>query len=280
MQLSAPAKINLSFRIVGKRPDGFHQIESLMSPISLADRLSFRLLENSTAVEFICDDASLPAGPGNLVVRAAQAFLAASGRQVGVSIELEKRIPHGAGLGGGSSDAATALLGLNQLLDAKFSNEQLMQIGAEIGSDVPFFIVQSAANCRGRGEEVATTILPRALRLLLVKPQFGVPTPAAYSRWSASRELPDLDYGPQEFGGITFCNDLERPVFEKYVFLAEIKSWLRQQPEVAVALLSGSGSTVFAVLRDGLEDTGLATRIQAELDPSLWTCAATTTAPV
>lgn len=276
MQLWAPAKINLSFKIIGRRPDGFHEIETLMAPISLRDRLSFAREKGPLGVRFQCDDRSLPTGGDNLVVRAAELFLKVTGVSAQLSIVLEKQIPHGAGLGGGSSDAATTLLGLNELLDANLRKHELLALAAQLGSDVPFFIVRSAARCSGRGETVKPTQLPQPFPLLLLKPEFGVATPAAYSRWKDSRELPEVDYSEQNFGGVNFVNDLERPVFEKHLFLAETKEWLRRQPEVAAALLSGSGSTVFAVLKDAAAANDLATRARAELDSRLWTCVATT----
>ncbi len=168
------------------------------------------------------------------------------------------------------------LLGLNQLLNAELKREALAKVAAEIGSDVPFFVYQSAAFCRGRGELVTPTTLRKAIPLLLLKPPFGVPTPWAYSRWKDSKELPGVTYAPQTFDGIEFVNDLERPVFEKHVFLARMKMWLLAQQDVAAALLSGSGSTVFAVLGDRSAADELAGRAKAELDPDLWTCACET----
>ena len=112
--------------------------------------------------------------------------------------------------------------------------------------------------------------------LLLLKPQFGVPTPWAYSRWGSAKEIPGVDYQQQDHEGHSFINELERPVFEKFVFLARVKNWLLDQREVVVALMSGSGSTVFAVLHNP-EDAGpLISRAKQELDPNLWTCACTT----
>jgi 4-diphosphocytidyl-2-C-methyl-D-erythritol kinase len=273
MQLSAPAKVNLSFEIKGRRADGFHEIETLMAPISLADRLTIERAGDDGQIDFSCDDPSLPAGENNLVVRAAKLFRERAGVKAGVTIALEKKIPHGAGLGGGSSDAASTLLGLNELFDVRLPESELMELAAQLGSDVPFFIARSAAICRGRGELVAPVPLHAKLDLLLLKPDFGVPTPWAYGRWKDSRELPGTDYSPQEFSGIKFVNDLERPVFEKFVFLARLKTWLREQSEVAVALLSGSGSTVFAVLRERANSGGLADRARKEMDANLWTCA-------
>lgn len=272
MQLSAPAKINLSFRIKDRRTDGFHEIETLMAPISLADRISIEKAGEDGEIRFTCDDPSLPAGNDNLVVRAAKLFRQRANITSGITIALEKKIPHGAGLGGGSSDAASTLLGLNELFAAGLQQEELLKLAAQLGSDVPFFVVRSAAVCRGRGEIVTPTSLPTKFHLLLLKPDFAVPTPWAYGRWKESKELPGVDYSPQELNGIQFANDLERPVFEKFVLLAHLKGWLGQQPEVAVALMSGSGSTVFAVLREGAVGEALATRVHAKIDATLWTC--------
>jgi 4-diphosphocytidyl-2-C-methyl-D-erythritol kinase len=271
MQLWAPAKINLSFRIKGRRADGFHEIETLMVPISLADRITIERPGSEGEICFSCDDPSLPAGDDNLVVRAAKLFRRQTNFPGGITISLEKKIPHGAGLGGGSSDAASTLLALNELFGGGLGQEELLNLAAELGSDVPFFIVRSAAVCRSRGEIVTPISLDAKFQLILLKPDFGVPTSWAYSKWKDSRGLPDVDYATQEFNGVQFVNDLERPVFEKFVLLAHLKAWLRQQPEVAVALMSGSGSTVFAVLRDGETGEELAARARNQIDPTLWT---------
>lgn len=279
MQLFAPAKINLRFRILRRREDGFHEIETLMAPISLGDELIISPNDKGSGLEFICDDLSLPNDENNLVVRAARSFFAEVKAEPRVRIELLKRIPHGAGLGGGSSDAASTLLGLNELHGTPLTRARLTRLAAGIGSDVPFFILQSAAECRGRGEIVTPVAALPAWPLLLLKPEFGVPTSWAYGRWRDSKELPGIDYAPQSLGELKMENDLERPVFEKYVFIAQMKKWLRAQPEVTAALLSGSGSTLFAVLRDAAAAEKLAGRARSELDPLLWTCAARVVIP-
>ncbi|MEO5754077.1 MAG: 4-(cytidine 5'-diphospho)-2-C-methyl-D-erythritol kinase [Chthoniobacterales bacterium] len=271
MQLFAPAKINLSFKILRRREDGFHEIETLMAPISLEDELTVE--PNEAGLVFSSDDPTLPAGDDNLVVRAARAFFAEIKAESRVSIGLRKRIPHGAGLGGGSSDAASTLLGLNALHDHQLDLVCLTKIAAGIGSDVPFFFAQRPAICRGRGEIVDPEDGLPELSLLLLKPEFGVPTPWAYQRWSDSKELPGVNYAPQKLGDLELWNDLESPVFEKYVFLAQMKGWLREQPEVQAALLSGSGSTMFAVLRDAAAARAIADRAREELDPLLWSFA-------
>jgi 4-diphosphocytidyl-2-C-methyl-D-erythritol kinase len=274
MQLFAPAKINLSFRVLRRRKDGFHEIDTLMAPISLRDELTIEPNETETGLAFSSDDPSLPPGEENLVVRAARAFFAEIKAEPRVRIELRKEIPHGAGLGGGSSDAASTLLGLQELHGRPLSGAGLTNLAAGIGSDVPFFLARSAAICRGRGEIVEPVGSLPELSLLLLKPEFGVPTPWAYGRWHEARALPDVDYAAQRIGELTLQNDLERPVYEKHLFLARMKVWLLEQPEVAAALLSGSGSTLFAVLRDGVRAEPLADRARAELDPALWSRAA------
>jgi 4-diphosphocytidyl-2-C-methyl-D-erythritol kinase len=223
-------------------------------------------------IAFRCDDLSVPKGEENLVVRAAKIFFEETQISSGISIVLKKTIPHGAGLGGGSSDAASTLLALNKLFDTNLPREALARMAEMIGSDVPFFIFQSAAVCKGRGELVSPARLREPLSVLLLKPEFGVPTQWAYSRWRDSREIPGVSYGAQAFAQESFVNDLERPVFEKFAFLAQLKMWLLKQPEVGAALMSGSGSTVFAVLRSNANADLLAKRAKSELDPELWTC--------
>jgi 4-diphosphocytidyl-2-C-methyl-D-erythritol kinase len=274
MQILAPAKINLSLKILGRQSNGFHEIETLIAPISLSDELNIE--KQGKRIDFRCDDPSVPAGDDNLVVRAANAFLQQTKLKGGVSIELKKKIPHGAGLGGGSSDAAATLLALDWIFETHLSQRDLAEIGSTIGSDVPFFIFRSAAFCKGRGETVVPVKLPRPLSILLLKPHFGVATKWAYSRWQDSKELSGINYSPQQFLDRTFVNDLERPVFEKFLFLAELKMWLLKQPEVGAALMSGSGSTVFAVMRENANADAVGKRACNELDRKIWWCACTT----
>ena len=269
MQVMAPAKINLSLRVLGRRSDGFHEIETFIAPISLCDEIKIDQRSGKQEIAFRCDDPSVPKGEDNIVVRAANTFFEETKITSGISIVLKKAIPHGAGLGGGSSDAASTLLALNELFETNLPREALAKMAELIGSDVPFFIFQSAAVCKGRGELVSPTRLREQLSVLLLKPEFGVPTQWAYCSWRDSREIPGVSYGAQQFTQQSFVNDLERPVFEKFVFLAELKMWLLMQPEVGAALMSGSGSTVFAVIRDNTDVDRLATRAKAELDPEL-----------
>ncbi len=271
IELFAPAKINLTLEVKRRREDGFHEIESLLVPIALCDRLEIAR-QAAEGIVLACDDPTLPTGEENLVVRAANLFCNSLHVPPNLRIALEKKIPHGAGLGGGSSDAASTLLGLNQLFDAGLSTKALVNMAAQLGSDIPFFIHQSAAVIRGRGEIVEPANFPHALRLMLIKPPFGVPTPWTYSRWRDSREISGVPYGSQTFAWGSLINDLERPVFEKHLFLADLKSWLLAQPEVEGALMSGSGATVFAVLRENAPDNALSKRITGEFGSDLWIC--------
>ncbi len=276
MKRAAPAKINLSLRVLGKRADGFHQLETLMVPLALADELTMRPAD---AFHFTCSEVSLPADDSNLAVRAVRLFARHTGVTPNLHLHLEKRVPHGAGLGGGSSDAAHVLLALDELFSTRLGPAALAALAAELGSDVPFFVFESPAWCRGRGEIVEPVRSGAEVPILLLKPPFPVPTPWAYQSWAASRELPGIDYGPQDFPWGRLVNDLERPVFEKFVFLATLKTWLRAQPEVAGALMSGSGSTTIAVLQTGADVAALADRARAEHGASLWSCATSFTSP-
>jgi 4-diphosphocytidyl-2-C-methyl-D-erythritol kinase len=276
VEISAAAKVNLWLEIKGKRPDGFHELETLMVPVSVYDRIRITAQDG---FRFRCEAPGVPTDESNLAVRAVRVFCEALGVAPHVCVELWKGIPHGAGLGGGSSDAAAVLVGLNRLFKTGCSLETLSELGGRLGSDVPFFVWDSAAICRGRGERVEPVEFRGGLPLLLVKPPFGVPTPWAYGRWAQSRELPGGNYRVQQFAWGRLVNDLERPVFEKYLFLATLKNWLLEQPGVAGALMSGSGSTMFAVL-EAPGDTESVARLReglhGEFGTNLWVEACTT----
>src|SRR6476469_7255926 len=192
MQVMAPAKINLSLKVLGRRTDRFHEIETFIAPISLCDEIKIEQRSGKQQIALRCDDPSVPKGDDNIVMRAAKVFFEETKVSGGVAIVLKKRIPHGAGLGGGSSDAASTLLALNELLETNLPREALAKMAEMVGSDVPFFIFQSTAECKGRGELVSSIRLRKPLPLLLLKPEFGVPTQWAYSRWTDSREIPGV----------------------------------------------------------------------------------------
>jgi 4-diphosphocytidyl-2-C-methyl-D-erythritol kinase len=266
--LQAPAKLNLSLRVVGKRADGFHEIDTVMVKLpALADTLEFTAAQEFS---FTCTAPDVPADDRNLVVKAAMAYDAVAGVTSRCAIHLVKTIPHGAGLAGGSSDAAQTLLGLNRLHDFKLGASTLHEIAASLGSDIPFFLISGAARCTGRGEIIEAIPSPPALPIVLLKPAFGVETPGAYRRWRDSQEIPGIRYAEQALPEITLVNDLERPVFEKHRFLAELKEWLLNREETRAALMSGSGSTVFAILKPTADAAAVATSARQELDPGLW----------
>ncbi len=266
--LKAAAKINLSLRVLRKREDGFHEIDTTIVKLpGLADEMT---LQEADAFSFHCDDASIPSDASNLVVKAKDAYEKAVRKLIHCAIHLKKNIPHGAGLGGGSSDAAATLLGLNQLNDHALTVDQLIDLAASLGSDIPFFMTAGASRCTGRGEIIEPVAQPPKLPILLLKPAFSVATPDAYRRWEGSSELSRIHYQSQEVSGIRFVNDLEKPVFYKHRFLAEMKQWLLERKETAAALMSGSGSTMFAILKDPADAEKLAKAARHELDQNLW----------
>src|SRR5207244_10890608 len=161
MEVLAPAKINLSLKILGRRSDGFHEIETLIAPISLYDKIDID--RQSRWIDFSCDDPTVPSGNENLIVRAAKAFFERTKISGGVTIKLQKQIPHGAGLGGGSSDAATTLRALNELFETKLSREELVTLGSNIGSDVLFFLFVLIGICKGWGAIVRPTEVKQKL---------------------------------------------------------------------------------------------------------------------
>ena len=269
ISISSHAKINLSLKILGKREDGFHEIDTLMAPISLSDTLSFEKAGHE-GIELSCSDPSIPLGEENLVKKAANVFHGKTGKNIPLRIRIEKRIPAGAGLGGGSGNAAAVLQLLDRLCETGLSDEEMGALGAAIGSDVPFFFQPSAARCQGRGEFVEPARMERRLDLLLLKPSFGIETAWAYSRWRDSQELPRVRYQPQRYNGMLFLNDLERPVFEKHIFLACLKNWLLEQEETRVALMSGSGSVLFAVTEGSEAALRLSEEAEREFGGSLW----------
>jgi len=264
----SPAKVNLSLTIHRKREDGFHELTTQMAPISLCDVLHF---EKAEEYSLHCDFEGVPLDESNLVTKALRIFEREAEKICNWRVTIEKVIPHGAGLAGGSSNAAAMLRALNVLEDKKFSKEKLAEMAGEIGSDVAFFVYNQVCVCEGRGEKVTPVDIELDLPLLLLKPSFGVSTPTAYKAWQSSNELPGVLYAAQELPWGLLVNDLERPVFEKHRFLAELKHWLLLQPEVVGALMSGSGSTCFAVLKSTNDAKKLASRALEELDPSLWT---------
>jgi 4-diphosphocytidyl-2-C-methyl-D-erythritol kinase len=263
----APAKINLYLHILGRRPDGFHELETLMAPISLGDTLDIDLIPASSGIEFTCSDPALSDAKDNLATKAARVFLQEFKLATGVRIHLEKAVPVGAGLGGGSSDAAAVLLALRELTGMSCADAKLAELAAQLGSDIPFFIYRTPAVCRGRGELIEPIALTEKFEGLLVHPGFGVSTPWAYKTYAQN---PSQGAPGRKFANFTLRNDLEPPAFSKCPWLPTAKNWFQKQPEVLDSLMSGSGSSVFA-LTSSTEAAGqLRARFLAEFGETLF----------
>lgn len=266
MKQYALAKINLYLHILGRRPDGYHELETLMALISIHDTLDIDLIPSG--IEFTCSDPALADAKDNLATKAARLFLDEFKLTTGVRIHLEKKIPIGAGLGGGSGDAATVLRTLNMLTKIHCSIEKLSALAGQLGSDIPFFIPPHAtAICRGRGEIIEPVRLADDLQGVLVHPGFGVSTPWAYKTYAQD---PHPGVPGKAFADFTLRNDLEPPAFSKYPWLPMVKSWFQKQPEVIDSLMSGSGSSIFALTKTADDRGRLVVRFRAEFGQTLF----------
>lgn len=246
LSLYSPAKINLFLRVLGKRGDGYHELASLFQTVSLCDCLRFELCAKD---ELICSDPALPLDESNLILKAANRFRAYYGTPFGVRVYLEKMIPTCAGLGGGSSNAATTLWALNTLLAFPFSCAELMTLGAEIGSDVPFFFSLGTAYCRGRGEGVLNMPPVPSLRAFdIVKPDQGLSTKAIYDALKmeeCSTEDPDLLLKSFYSSSPIYVNDLEAPALRLCPILSELKHALGAE----AVFMTGSGTALVSLGR-------------------------------
>ncbi len=254
MLFKAPAKVNYLLQVLRKRPDGYHDLRMVMQRIDLCDEIEIELNE-TLGVNVCCDSEAASGGRGNIAWRAADAMLLHAGRETGVDISIRKKIPVAAGLGGGSSDAATVLMGLNELLGAGFSDEKLMEIGVKLGADVPFFIFKRTALAEGIGEKLTPVDgLPTAW-LVLVNPNIHVSTAWVYQNLRLTNrhddyKLPKFCNKVEDICSI-LRNDLESVTIERFPVIREIKEMLLGYGAAGV-LMSGSGPTVFAVF--GAED--------------------------
>ena len=285
LEKSSPCKVNLLLNILGKRPDGFHELETVFHPVNVCDELTFERC--CQGIELSCNDASLPTDGRNLVHRAATAFLTAAGSRDGLKIHLEKKLPLAAGLGGGSGNAAITLLALNELFGRPLTTARLHEIAASLGSDINFFLQDKPALASGRGEKVEALEHFPALRgkaFLLVHPGFGISTPWAYqnlARFPAALngrpgrakqlvlELQSHDW-PAAAGG--FYNSLEAPALEKFPVLSLYQEFLRSNGALA-ALMSGSGSTTFAITENVTAAEALAEKFKGRFGKNCWTAA-------
>jgi len=260
LKLKAYAKINLGLTVLDKRPDGYHNIETLIQHIDFFDEITLK--PQKTDIDFISD--SPPFGEENLCFKAAKLFFTTTGIKAGVSIKLKKHIWQGAGLGGGSSDAATILTGMNKLFDYPLKKNKLYELASQLGSDVPFFLEEYPAIVKGRGEIIKRLpSLVKPMLIVLVYPDFQISTKWAYKEMDKIRcekKLTNrknytnkirIKFFENDIKGIanSLYNDFERVVFKKYPKLLTVKENLLKEGAIGVSL-SGSGSCMYGILKN------------------------------
>jgi len=246
MNYLAPAKLNLFLHVVGRRADGYHLLQSLMTMVDFSDRLEISVREDGKVLR-INDIAAIPSSD-DLVVRAAHALKARTGTRLGASMTLHKQIPTGAGLGGGSSDAATTLLALNQLWSLNLSHADLHEIGLSLGADVPFFLTGTSAFAEGIGEQLTPMALP-AWWYVVADPGVHVSTPFVFGQADLTRDTPGFKIADFSAASIESCkNDLQAVVLKAFPAVATALAALSEASKKSIfgARMSGSGGSVFA----------------------------------
>jgi 4-diphosphocytidyl-2-C-methyl-D-erythritol kinase len=259
VKIRAPAKINLSLRVVGKRRDGYHLLDTIMVPVSLYDEIEIRKISAAGGkkvvdrlIKVTCDHPLVPRGEENIAYRAALLLMRRAGSEQAIHVHIRKRIPVGAGLGGGSSDAAATLIGLNRLLKLRLSAAKLEKIARSIGADVPFFIRARPARARGIGERLQPIRKLTRFWVVIVYPGFAVSTAWVFKSFSSTLTKPPLNTSIlsslkslEKLAGLLH-NDLESVTLKRYPRLRLIKARLLHEG-AAGGLMSGSGSSVFGV---------------------------------
>ncbi len=275
VKVLCPAKVNLFLRVLAKRPDNYHEIYSLIQPLSLYDELTVSAGGASAGISIETDSPLIPTDSRNLAYRAADLFLEKTGLGgVSVRIFIKKSIPVGAGLGGGSSDCAGVLMSLDKILGTDLGKESLMELGAALGSDVPFFILQSPAIATGRGE-VVRPVKVRSFYYVLVNPGFSVSTEWVYG----NLRLTNKDENTNVFNSNCFFedaaalaemleNDLEAVTCSRYPEILDLKAAL-VEAGASAALMSGSGPTVFGLFTDEEEARSAVTLLRERLAPKV-----------
>lgn len=279
LTVEAAAKINLSLDVVGKRPDGYHLLSTIMQSVSLSDRVYIELDRQGNGLIVLSDRPDIPTDDRNTASKAARRFLEATGLSAGVRIFIEKRIPAAAGLAGGSSDAAAVLLGLSKLCGQPLSPGQLLQIAASIGADVPFCLQGGTQLCEGIGEIMTPLDNFDHVPLILVKPDFGIATPWAFSQLS----LADLGPRPDTEKLVSgmrrkdlaamreaTANVLETVSIKAHPVLVTLKSQLAELG-AGMAMMSGSGPTVFGLF-DSAAQRDLAFQAIKDRLPATYQC--------
>jgi len=277
VKIRAPAKINLSLRVVGKRRDGYHLLDTIMLPVSLYDELEIRKIRSPLGnkktkdgiIEVSCDHPLIPDGEKNIVHRAARLIMRRADKYEQIHIHIRKRIPVGAGLGGGSTDAAATLIGLNRLLKLRFSVARLEKLALSLGADVPFFIRARPARARGIGERLYRLRgIPR-FWLVIVYPGFPVSTAWAFKKLPPTLTKPPVNTSIptslKRFDRLAnlLVNDLESVTLKRYPKITLLKERLLHQG-AAGGLMSGSGSSVFGIFSSRLEALKALRRLRQE----------------
>ncbi len=264
MKLLSPAKVNLHLKVLKKRQDGYHEIRTVLQQIDLFDEIE--ILPGGPGIRLVAEGEETPGGMENLVCRAAQVLLQEAGRTGGFQIRLVKRIPVAAGLGGGSGNAAAVLRGLNEELKTGLEARQLMDLGARIGADVPFFLFGKAALARGIGEQLTAVRLPEGLWFLLLVPPFRISTAWAYQAFdrlasAGGESAPIRDTYPELESLLPILqNDLERVVEIRFPQIRQMKEELLARG-ASGALMSGSGPVVFGLFPTREEAMGTEEKI-------------------
>ena len=283
LEKKSPCKVNLILNILGKRADGFHELETVMQPVNLCDEMTFE--RTAVGLQLTCSHPELPTDSKNLVHRAATSFLAAAKISDGVKIHLQKNLPLAGGIGGGSANAAVTFTALNELFGSPLPLAKLHELAAALGSDVPFFLYDQPALATGRGEKVQTLEHFPALRgkaFFLVHPGFGISTPWSYQNLArfpealngkagrAAALVTKLQAGDLPVAAGDFYNSLEAPAFDKFPVLELYKEFLRENGAL-VALMSGSGSTTFAIAENLAAAENLSEKFKSQFGDNGWT---------
>jgi 4-diphosphocytidyl-2-C-methyl-D-erythritol kinase len=252
MRSKAPAKINLLLRVLRKRPDGYHDLASVMQQISIYDELEYTMQQEGITLH--CPGTDLPTNEQNLIYRAAQTIFNHTGYRNGVEIILNKYIPSAAGLGGGSSDAATTLMTLNDLCSLGLSKTELMKLGAKLGADVPFFIFGSSAFATGIGDKLQTLPDLPQINMVLINPIFPLSTKTVYENLNLALTKKKNNYSIPRFYALgdvirELHNDLEAVSLKMHPELNDLKQMLMNEGALG-ALMSGSGPTLFGIFAD------------------------------
>ncbi|MGR3301602.1 MAG: 4-(cytidine 5'-diphospho)-2-C-methyl-D-erythritol kinase [Candidatus Scalindua sp.] len=268
ISLKAPAKINLFLEILGKRDDGYHEIETVMQEIDLVDNLQFE--EILEGVRLKCNDKNIPSGENNLVCKAANLILNECGIKKGVLISLEKNIPVGAGLGGGSSDAAATLKALNLLWKIGLNDVALMEFAAKLGSDIPFFIKGKTSLCSGRGEKITPIEVKSEMNYLIIFPHINISTTTIYRnlKIDLTKKIIDVSFflnalEHHKVAGISklLFNRLEEVIFATYPDLLDVKMALGHFGFCGLSV-SGSGSAFFGLCNDRHQAEAIKSKIE------------------